>query len=460
MAIVKSFAFLAAFVFPSLPLAVQPRVSFQGKAFDASQRLDFTDSTQEEIKSYYNYDLISGQKGKQRRKSLYDIISKDNTFVSYSSGVTNWYKITDRNWALSQTIDPASYRFSDDDKIVEGKPVFYETRLYFEDNTTEEKQINTNINGFSRNENLTKVDWVKKQCPKPTGEVKNPPQVDKEHVWVKSHGFSPSGDPTKGAGTDLHHLIAADHNTNNRHNDLYYGEVADHQSSDTDIIKCVYADGTTDVSGWIGKTSQGETCFEPTDKWKGDIARALLYRGVRYSNYLATNTESEPYLELTDDITKKDDNDHYHGVFHNLSTFLKWNKSDPVDEYERHRNNLIYKNVQNNRNPFVDFPSWADQVYAPDSPDIPSTDSKTSEKPSAGESTSESEKPSKGSSNDSPQKFFELDKRKMILLIVLAVILFIFVCLILYLLTRKKKQKPRKGNYNKKKKPGNQKKKK
>lgn len=104
---------------------------------------------------------------------------------------------------------------------------------------------------------------------------------------------------------------------------------------------------------------------------------------MRYSDYKETNTEAEPYLELTDDVTKEDDNAHYHGVFHNLSTYLKWNEQDPVDEYEKHRNNLIYKNVQNNRNPFVDYPSWARAVYDPAYvPEVPDNPEKPSEKPS------------------------------------------------------------------------------
>ena len=46
-----------------------------------------------------------------------------------------------------------------------------------------------------------------------------------------------------------------------------------------------------------------------------------------------------------------------------LSDLLAWNKLDPVDEYEIHRNNLLYKNYTNNRNPFIDFPSWADDIW-------------------------------------------------------------------------------------------------
>ncbi|MFA6829864.1 MAG: endonuclease [Bacilli bacterium] len=343
----------------SSPLTNYASKTFDGRAYNTSQKMDFTDSTTAEIEDYYGD--IGTKKGDDLKDYLYDVLSVDNTFVTYASGVTQWYKITDRNWDLSREISPETYLF-DDDKIVDGKPNFYETMLYFDDCSTENRQINTLLNSFTGVVGQTSVDWTNKTCPKLNSVSNNKVQVDKEHVWVKSHGFSPSGDPAKGAGTDLHHLLAADHNTNNVHNDKYYGKVFDHNSAQK--VYCIYGDGTYDLSGWVGNTSLGEECFEPTDKWKGDIARALLYMGVRYSSQ-ENNTESEPYLLLTDDNSLKDDNSSYHGVFHNLSSFIEWNDLDPVDEYEIHRNNLIYKNVQNNRNPFIDHPEWVKRVYAP-----------------------------------------------------------------------------------------------
>lgn len=45
-----------------------------------------------------------------------------------------------------------------------------------------------------------------------------------------------------------------------------------------------------------------------------------------------------------------------------LSTLLKWNKEDPVDEFEIQRNNRIYE-YQGNRNPFVDYNDLADKLF-------------------------------------------------------------------------------------------------
>lgn len=350
--------------------------TYDGRAYNTSLMMDFTNSTSTEIDAYYGN--IGTLTGDSLKNYLYTKISthfiddeNDTTDLKYyqvygKSGVTKWYKITDRNWSLSRSISESTYKFADD-----SGNNYYETMLYFEDNSTQAKQINTDVNGFTGVTGLTSIDWTNKQVPKASGIYgNNEAQVDKEHVWVKSHGFSPSGDPSKGAGTDLHHLIAADHNTNNIHNDLCYGEVADHSASSTTTVYCVYGDGTYDVSGWRGKSSLGEQVFEPTDTWKGNVARALLYMATRYGKQITgttTNSQYEPYLHfMTYSSTSTEHSfTNNEGVFHNLDTFLSWNELDPVDSYEEKRNNLIYKNVQDNRNPYVDHPEWARRVFDP-----------------------------------------------------------------------------------------------
>lgn len=328
-----------------------PRASFQGKAYDESQRLDLSHSTQEEIKAYYA-DVDTRLSGNAFLDSLYDVISVDNTFVSYDD-VTDWYKITDRDWTLSRSIDPDTYRFSDDE---DGN--YFLVQLYSSGNGDRRKAYNTDANGNSwkKDETLDAIDWEGKK--KNNGNI----QIDKEHVWAKSHGFAPGNeDPSKGAGTDLHHLIAADHYTNSSgHNNLDFGVVSDKEKSK--VIYSYNADGTKDISGYRGDNAEGIEVFEPLDEWKGDVARALLYMATRYSRK-GDNTKEEPYLVLTDDWEKEDENDIFLGVQHGLSTFLEWNEKDPVDDYERYRNDLIYKNVQNNRNPYVDHPEWARKAF-------------------------------------------------------------------------------------------------
>ena len=46
-----------------------------------------------------------------------------------------------------------------------------------------------------------------------------------------------------------------------------------------------------------------------------------------------------------------------------LSTLLLWNSEDPVDDFERNRNDVIYTKYQHNRNPFIDHSEWANLIF-------------------------------------------------------------------------------------------------
>ncbi len=45
-----------------------------------------------------------------------------------------------------------------------------------------------------------------------------------------------------------------------------------------------------------------------------------------------------------------------------LCVLLQWHIQDPVDSFESRRNNRIYE-WQQNRNPFIDNPQWAQSIY-------------------------------------------------------------------------------------------------
>jgi endonuclease I len=45
-----------------------------------------------------------------------------------------------------------------------------------------------------------------------------------------------------------------------------------------------------------------------------------------------------------------------------LSVLLEWNEIDPADDFERNRNEVIYS-YQNNRNPFIDYPEFANLIW-------------------------------------------------------------------------------------------------
>ncbi|PKK87246.1 MAG: hypothetical protein CVV63_01700, partial [Tenericutes bacterium HGW-Tenericutes-8] len=50
-------------------------------------------------------------------------------------------------------------------------------------------------------------------------------------------------------------------------------------------------------------------------------------------------------------------------VIGNLSMFLEWHQEDPVDDFERSRNQIIFESNQKNRNPFIDHPEFVGMIY-------------------------------------------------------------------------------------------------
>ncbi|WNS74136.1 endonuclease [Bacillus sp. DTU_2020_1000418_1_SI_GHA_SEK_038] len=156
-------------------------------------------------------------------------------------------------------------------------------------------------------------------------------QWNREHVWAQSHGgFGTS----IGLGTDIHHLRPTDVQINSSRGNL-----------DFDY-------GGTPVCGCNGcfRTSNS---WEPPDRVKGDVARMLFYMAVRYEG-----TNGEIDLELNDKVGNG--SQPFHGK---LSVLLKWHLQDPVDDFERNRNNIIYEKWQHNRNPFIDHPEWAEVIW-------------------------------------------------------------------------------------------------
>lgn len=153
---------------------------------------------------------------------------------------------------------------------------------------------------------------------------------NREHCYAKSLGTPALNDGgVSDAGEDAHHLRASDVQWNgSRGNRLY-------------------ADGEGDA-GTVG------AFWYPGDEWKGDVARMMMYMYLRYpTQCLATNVGSGPTTYNADmpDI------------------FIEWNEEDPVSGFEINRNNQIFA-IQGNRNPFIDNPYLATQIWGgPQAPD-------------------------------------------------------------------------------------------
>ena len=161
----------------------------------------------------------------------------------------------------------------------------------------------------------------------------------REHVWAKSRG---DFGVKNGAGTDCHHILAADVSVNTKRNNRLFDDIADIEVVDE-------GEKTGCFTG--GKKTY---CFEPRDDIKGDVARMLFYMVVRYEG-----ENGEVDLELNDELLPKDSKKPFHGV---LSDLLKWHQEDPVSEEERKRNDIIFK-YQKNRNPFIDHPEYVELIW-------------------------------------------------------------------------------------------------
>ena len=77
-------------------------------------------------------------------------------------------------------------------------------------------------------------------------------------------------------------------------------------------------------------------------------------KDVRYEG-----DSGEEDLEMTETILSSSSKSPLHGV---RSTLLEWHELDPVDDFERNRNDVIYS-YQGNRNPFIDHPELVDYIW-------------------------------------------------------------------------------------------------
>jgi endonuclease I len=154
---------------------------------------------------------------------------------------------------------------------------------------------------------------------------------NREHVWAKSHGDFGTA---QGPGTDLHHLRPTDVTVNSTRGNLDFDN------------------GGTEHSEAAGNYYDGDS-WEPRDEVKGDVARMIFYMAVRYEG-----DSGEVDLELNENVNNG--SAPYHGK---MSVLLEWNEEDPVDSKEIRRNNIIYKDYQGNRNPFIDHPEWAEMIW-------------------------------------------------------------------------------------------------
>lgn len=142
---------------------------------------------------------------------------------------------------------------------------------------------------------------------------------NREHIWPQSLLNVSVDNNSINVGSDLHNLKPADPNENSSRGNKYF------------------ANQTTSES------------YAPRPAVRGDIARILFYMVVMYET---------PPLDL--ELVNRTPNVYEMGL---LNALLEWHVQDPVDDYERNRNEVIYS-YQHNRNPFIDHPEFVGLIWS------------------------------------------------------------------------------------------------
>ena len=361
------------YIMPALAVSVLSLASalviFQNKSYqevsaysiaNLPTTIDLNDCTDAEIRSYYaglNSLSESERQGTNLLKNLKPILSNNQKYYSYDSNTKIWqmYEIADRDWVKS----PAS-------SITKGT---YDLAT----NTITGYQYSTNSTYQSGNNPYVHALYNNRDLDNQAKAWGNHEQdgwgINQEHIWAKSHGFDTKGsDGTGGARGDPMHLWAGNGWANHEHSNNFFAFVD--KTKDYSDAGTKYQTAYGNLTGYSKNAGGNEKVFEPQDSDKGDIARAIFYMVARYNNY-AGATEgidgNNPNLVMLNDLSQNNttgtstaSKSFGMGL---LSDLLAWNKLDPVDEYEVHRNNLLYKNYTNNRNPFIDFPEWAEYIW-------------------------------------------------------------------------------------------------
>lgn len=163
----------------------------------------------------------------------------------------------------------------------------------------------------------------------------------REHVWAKSRGDFGN---FEGPGTDVHALRPCDITVNSDRGNRWFANCEEPHLYEGQPTGNYFS-----TSDWV---------WEPREEVKGDVARMIFYMATRYEG-----KNGELDLEVIDYLPANNfTNEPVHAK---LSDLVKWHNEDPVDDWERNRNNIIYESYQKNRNPFIDHPEFVDKIFGP-----------------------------------------------------------------------------------------------
>lgn len=161
-----------------------------------------------------------------------------------------------------------------------------------------------------------------------------------EHTWPST--FFNDATPMR---TDLNHVLPTDGWVNNKRSNFPYGNVSNPTWTSTNGSKLGVTNSYTNFSS----SNSNHYGFEPIDEYKGDIARLYFYMSTRYEGEDGgwANWEMANGSTLTPSA---------------ITLLLDWHHADPVSQKEKDRNEAVFL-IQGNRNPFIDYPQFADCIW-------------------------------------------------------------------------------------------------
>lgn len=278
------------------------------------------------ISSYYSgqapagyYDGTTGLTGYALKSKLHDIISAKNINWNYSD-LTNYYNQTDLDKYYDHDATNTTLLLDMYSEIPTAADAYEYTTA--------------NIIGSANAEGLG---W------------------NREHMMPQSTFYS-----NYPMYSDLFFVVPTDARINQLRSNYPYGIVG------STIYYTFTNSSRIGNSAIPGSTYTGRV-YEPINEFKGDVARSLLYFAVRYEGKLGTfnfNNNVNPASDTNPlDGTEERSFDPAY-----ITMLLQWHNMDPVSQKEIDRNNAVY-NLQKNRNPFIDNPTWINAIWGqtPDS---------------------------------------------------------------------------------------------
>lgn len=164
---------------------------------------------------------------------------------------------------------------------------------------------------------------------------------NREHTWPQSKGADSGID----MGHDMQSVRPASVSVNSGRGNTAYGEGNDYYNPDTDK-----------KIGGINNSA-----YNPTNlgTYRGDCARVIMYDYLMYGE--AGGYKNDYYNGIAQLLSKFGTS----GLFESLHIMLKWHMQDPPSLTEMVRNDGA-QDYQGNRNPLIDYPELAIQVFLDD----------------------------------------------------------------------------------------------